>query len=69
MSTLMDNTLMSEQPPLAVTLVQNHDTQPCQAMESPVEDWFKPLAYAFILLFSWFVIQIPTTANASAGGI
>ena len=50
MSKLMDNTLMKEQPVLAVTLVENHDTQPCQALESPVEDWFKPLAYAFILL-------------------
>lgn len=50
MSKLMDNTLMKEQPALAVTLVENHDTQPCQALESPVEDWFKPLAYAFILL-------------------
>jgi alpha-amylase len=50
MSKLMDNTLMKDQPVLAVTLVENHDTQPCQALESPVEDWFKPLAYAFILL-------------------
>jgi alpha-amylase len=50
MSKLMDNTLMKEQPALAVTLVENHDTQPCQALESPVEDWFKALAYAFILL-------------------
>jgi alpha-amylase len=50
MSKLMANTLMKEQPALAVTLVENHDTQPCQALESPVEDWFKPLAYAFILL-------------------
>ena len=50
MSKLMDHTLMKEQPVLAVTLVENHDTQPCQALESPVEDWFKPLAYAFILL-------------------
>jgi alpha-amylase len=50
MSKLMDKTLMKEQPVLAVTLVENHDTQPCQALESPVEDWFKPLAYAFILL-------------------
>ncbi len=50
MRTIMDNTLMKEQPSLAVTLVENHDTQPCQALESPVQDWFKPLAYAFILL-------------------
>jgi len=50
MRTIMDNTLMKEQPTLAVTLVDNHDTQPCQALESRVQDWFKPLAYAFILL-------------------
>jgi len=50
MSKLMDNTLMKEQPGLAVTLVDNHDTQPCQALESRVQDWFKPMAYAFILL-------------------
>ncbi|PKI16274.1 alpha-amylase [Colwellia sp. 12G3] len=50
MATLMDNTLMKEQPALAVTLVDNHDTQPCQALESRVQDWFKPMAYAFILL-------------------
>ena len=50
MAGLMDNTLMKEQPGLAVTLVENHDTQPCQALESPVQDWFKPMAYAFILL-------------------
>jgi hypothetical protein len=29
---------------------RNHDTQPLQALESVVEPWFKPLAYAFILL-------------------
>ena len=52
MAALADNTLMKEQPGLAVTLVDNHDTQPCQALESPVQDWFKPMAYAFILLRS-----------------
>lgn len=33
-----------------MTLVANHDTQPLQALEAPVEAWFKPLAYALILL-------------------
>ena len=47
---LLDGTLMKEMPLLAVTLVENHDTQPLQALESVVESWFKPLAYAFILL-------------------
>jgi alpha-amylase len=41
---------MQEVPLLAVTLVENHDTQPLQSLESPVDDWFKPLAYALILL-------------------
>ncbi len=50
MRRLLDNTLMQQQPALAVTLVDNHDTQPCQALESWVDYWFKPLAYAVILL-------------------
>lgn len=28
----------------------NHDTQPYQALEAPIADFFKPLAYALILL-------------------
>lgn len=47
---IFNNTLVKENPGLAVTLVSNHDTQPLQALESVVEAWFKPLAYAFILL-------------------
>lgn len=47
---IFDNTLVQQQPALAVTLVENHDSQPLQALESPVEPWFKPLAYALILL-------------------
>ena len=50
MARLLDGTLMQTMPVLAVTLVDNHDTQPLQALESPVEAWFKPLAYAVILL-------------------
>ena len=42
--------LLTVKPALTVTLVDNHDTQPLQEMESPVEQWFKPLAYALILL-------------------
>jgi alpha-amylase len=34
------------------TFVQNHDTQECQSLEAPVEPWFVPLAYAFILLYA-----------------
>ena len=47
---IFDNTLVKDQPTLAVTLVENHDSQPLQSLESVVEAWFKPLAYALILL-------------------
>ncbi|MBE9111497.1 alpha-amylase [Nodosilinea sp. LEGE 07298] len=47
---IFDNTLVQHQPDLAVTLVDNHDSQPLQTLESLVEPWFKPLAYALILL-------------------
>jgi alpha-amylase len=47
---IFDNTLVNQQPALAVTLVDNHDSQPLQSLESVVEPWFKPLAYALILL-------------------
>lgn len=47
---IFDNSLVNIIPELAVTLVDNHDTQPLQDLESPVEAWFKPLAYAMILL-------------------
>ncbi|MBD1853036.1 alpha-amylase [Leptolyngbya sp. FACHB-711] len=50
MRSILDNTLMKHLPMFAVTLVDNHDTQPLQALESIVESWFKPLAYAVILL-------------------
>jgi alpha-amylase len=48
--TIFDETLTSANPLLSVTLVDNHDTQPLQELEAPVEKWFKPLAYALILL-------------------
>ncbi len=48
--TIFEGSLVKDQPALAVTIVENHDTQPLQALESPVEGWFKPLAYALILL-------------------
>lgn len=47
---IFDNSLVQQQPALAVTLVENHDSQPLQSLESIVEPWFKPLAYALILL-------------------
>ena len=48
--TIFDGTLVQEQPAKAVTFVDNHDSQPCQSLESWVEPWFKPSAYALILL-------------------
>jgi alpha-amylase len=48
--TIFHRTLVREQPAKAVTFVDNHDSQPCQMLESWVEPWFKPHAYALILL-------------------
>ena len=50
MRQIFDNTLVKERPDEAVTFVDNHDTQYGQSLQSFVEDWFKPLAYALILL-------------------
>ncbi len=50
MRTIFEGTLVQIAPTNAVTLVDNHDTQPLQELESPVEPWFKPLAYALMLL-------------------
>lgn len=48
--TIFDNTLVAAKPELAVTIADNHDTQPLQTMEAPIEPWFKPHAYALLLL-------------------
>ena len=48
--TLMQGTLVQTHPTLAVTFVDNHDSQAGQSLESPVADWFKAAAYALILL-------------------
>ncbi|MCZ7488714.1 alpha-amylase [Rhizobium rhizogenes] len=50
MRSIFDGSLVAAVPDHAVTLVDNHDTQPLQSLEAPVEPWFKPLAYAIILL-------------------
>ena len=47
---VFDNSLTQAEPYNSVTLVQNHDTQPSQALQLEVTGWFIPLAYAFILL-------------------
>lgn len=47
---LLQNTLAEADSWHAVTFVDNHDTQPGQALQSFVMEWFKPLAYGVILL-------------------
>lgn len=56
---ILDGTLMGTDPQdskslsgAAVTFVENHDTQQGQALQAPVAPFFKPIAYAFILLRS-----------------
>ncbi len=50
MRRILEGTVMQARPTHAVTFVENHDSQPLQALESVVETWFKPLAYALVLL-------------------
>lgn len=50
MRNIFKNTLVSKEPIKAVTFVDNHDTQIGAALETWVNPWFKPLAYALILL-------------------
>ncbi len=50
LSKIFDGSLIEKQPTFAITFVDTHDTQPLQALESFIEDWFRPLAYALILL-------------------
>lgn len=50
LSKILDGSLVQANPLMAATFVDNHDTQPGQSLESWVDDWFKPLAYALILL-------------------
>lgn len=47
---IFSGTLVETNPVDAVTFVENHDTQNGQALGPPVLDWFKPLAYALVLL-------------------
>jgi alpha-amylase len=49
MRNLVTNTLVAQNPQEAVTFVSNHDVFR-DPEEDDVADWFKPLAYAFILL-------------------
>ena len=50
LSAIFEGTLLQSHPELSITFVDNHDSQPLQALESYVDFWFRPLAYAMILL-------------------
>lgn len=50
MRNLLKDSLSIMHPELGVTFVDNHDSQKGSSLESEVEDWFKPSAYALILL-------------------
>ncbi len=50
MRRIFDGSLLKKNPLNVTTFVDNHDSQPGQALESWVQGWFKPLAYALILL-------------------
>jgi alpha-amylase len=50
LSKIFENTLIESHPQLSVTFVDNHDSQPLQSLEAYVDFWFRPLAYALILL-------------------
>ena len=47
---IFHDSLVAVKTALAVTFVDNHDTQPLQSLEEYTEQWFKPHAYALILL-------------------
>ena len=50
MRSMWDNTLTKADREHSVSFVDNHDTQPGQALCSFVMEWFKPLAYGMLLL-------------------
>lgn len=47
---IFDNTIVKTHPALAVTFVDNHDSQYGESLESCIEPWFKEIAYGLILL-------------------
>lgn len=47
---IFDGSLVKQNPAMAVTFVDNHDSQPGQALESFIEPWFKKIGYGLILL-------------------
>ncbi len=47
---IFENSIVTNNKLFSVTFVDNHDSQWGSALESQVDSWFKPLAYAVILL-------------------
>ncbi|WP_283650913.1 alpha-amylase [Ileibacterium valens] len=47
---VFEGTLSDIEPEFSAPFSDNHDTQPSQALESWVQEWFKPLSYALLLL-------------------
>lgn len=48
-SKIFEDTLVKIHPEKTVIVVCNHDTQPLQALEAPVDAFIKPIAYSLIL--------------------
>ena len=49
---IFENSIVTNNKLFSVTFVDNHDSQWGSALESQVDSWFKPLAYAVILLIA-----------------
>jgi alpha-amylase len=47
---ILKGSFLEKKPVFSVSFFENLDTQKLQSLESAVKDWFKPLAYAIILL-------------------
>lgn len=47
---IFDNSILSTNPTIAVTFVDNHDTQEGESLQSWIQPWFRKHAYALILL-------------------
>jgi alpha-amylase len=70
MRAIFDNSLIMVRPERSITFIDNHDTQPLQSLESPVDFWFKPHAYAITLLREAGIpcIFFPSLYGAKYGG-
>lgn len=47
---LEEGTLLQQHPEYAITFLDNHDTQFLRNTEAVVQDWFRPVGYAYVLL-------------------